>query len=70
MGVVHCLVFAHTEEGRAAGLDESVQTAMNRWRTIEQVKGRRPRFNMVEHYTHARDLMPVTWRYSYVQKDG
>ena len=67
MGVVHCLVFAHTEERRAAGLDESVQTAMNRWRIIEQAKGRRPRFNMVEHYTHARDLMPVTWRYSYVQ---
>ena len=56
-----------TGRARAAGLDESVQTAMNRWRIIEQAKGRRPRFNMVEHYTHARDLMPVTWRYSYVQ---
>jgi hypothetical protein len=42
------------------GLDDSVQNAMNRWRIIEEARGRRPRFNMVEHYTHARDLMPVT----------
>jgi hypothetical protein len=52
---------------RAAGLDSSVQNAMNRWRTIENAKGRRPRFNMIEHYSNARDLMPVTWGYSYVQ---
>ncbi len=25
---------------------------------------------MVEHYSHARGLMPVIWRYSYVQQDG
>lgn len=56
-----------TGRARAAGLGDSVQDAMNRWRTIEQAKGRRPRFNMVDHYTHVRDLMPVTWRYSYVQ---
>jgi len=61
--------FRRTAEGRArgAGLDGSVQDAMNRWRKIEQAKGRRPRFNMVDHYSHARDLMPVTWRYSFVQ---
>jgi hypothetical protein len=40
---------------------------MNRWRTIENAKGGRPCFNMVKHYSHARDLMTVTWRYSYVQ---
>ena len=56
-----------TGRARAAGLDDGVQNAMNRWRMIEEAKGRRPRFNMVEHYSHARDLMPVTWRYSYVQ---
>ena len=61
--------FRRTAEGRAraAGLDGSVQDAMNRWRKIEQAKGRRPRFNMVDHYSHAQDLMPVTWRYSFVQ---
>ncbi len=52
---------------RAANLDNSIQNAMNRWRTIENAKGWRPHFNMVEHYSHARDLMTVTWRYLYVQ---
>ena len=56
-----------TGRARAMGLDDSVQNAMNRWRIIEEARGRRPRFNMVEHYTHARDLMRVTWRFSYVQ---
>jgi hypothetical protein len=52
---------------RAANLDSGVQNAMNRWRTIEEAKGKRPRFNMVDHYSHAQDLMPVTCRYSFVQ---
>jgi len=52
---------------RVAGLGEDVQNAMNRWKKIEASKGRRPRFNMIEHYSDARELMPVTWRYSYVQ---
>ena len=61
--------FRRTAEGRAraAGLDISVQDAMYCWRKIEEAKGKCPRFNMVDHYTHARDLMPVTWRYSFVQ---
>jgi hypothetical protein len=62
-------IFRRTAEGRAqaANLDTGVQNAMNRWKKIEQAKGRRPRFNMVDHYSHARDLMYVTWRYSFVQ---
>ena len=61
--------FRRTATGRArgAGLDVSVQDAMNRWRKIEEAKGKRPRLNMVDHYTHARDLMPVTCRYVFVQ---
>ncbi len=44
--------FRRTAEGRARGanLDSGVQNAMNRWRTIEEAKGKRPRFNMVDHY--------------------
>jgi hypothetical protein len=63
------LTFRRTAEGRAraANLDSGVQNAMNRWKKIEQAKGMRPRFNMVDHYAHARDLMDVTWRYSFVQ---
>ena len=61
--------FRRTAEGRARGanLDSGVQNAMNRWRTIEEAKGKHPRFNMVDHYSHAQELMPVTWRYSFVQ---
>ncbi len=61
--------FRRTAEGRAraANLDTGVQNAMNRWKKIKQAKGRCPRFNMVDHYSHARDLMHVTWRYSFVQ---
>jgi hypothetical protein len=61
--------FCRMAEGRAqaANLDTGVQNAMNRWKKIEQAKGRHPRFNMVDHYSHARDLMHVTWRYSFVQ---
>jgi hypothetical protein len=61
--------FQRTAEGRAqaANLDSGIQNAMNRWKQIEQAKGRRSRFNMVDHYSHAQDLMHVTWRYSFVQ---
>ncbi len=61
--------FQRTAEGRAraAQLDSSVQNAMNRWRKIEKAKGKCPWFNMVDHYLHARQLMTVTWRYSFVQ---
>jgi hypothetical protein len=60
--------FRKTAEGRAqaANLESDVQNAMNRWRKIESACGRMPRFSMVAHYSDARDLMLVTWRYSYV----
>jgi hypothetical protein len=61
--------FQRTAEGRAgaAQLDSGDQNAMNRWRKIEEAKGKCPQFNMVDHYLHARQLMPVTWRYSFLQ---
>lgn len=61
--------FRKTAEGRAraANLESDVQNAMNRWRKIESARGRMPRFSMVDHYSDARDLMSVTWRYSYAQ---
>jgi hypothetical protein len=61
--------FRRTAKGRAraANLDSGIQNTMNRWKKKEQARGRRPRFNTVDHYSHARDLMHVTWRYSIVQ---
>jgi hypothetical protein len=60
----HCTV-----EGRArvANPDMGIQNEMNRWKKIEQAKGNCPRFNMVDHNPHARDLMHVMWRYSFFQ---
>jgi hypothetical protein len=42
--------FRRTAEGRAgvANLDSGVQNAMNRWRKIEEAKGKHPRFNMAD----------------------
>ena len=62
--------FRKTSETRAriAGLDGDTINAMNRWKTVERAQGRRPRWStMIKHYSDARELMPVTWRYSYVQ---
>jgi hypothetical protein len=62
--------FRKTAETRArtAGLDGDTINAMNRWKTVERARGRKPRWTtMIEHYSDARALMPVTWRYSYIQ---
>ena len=44
--------FRKSAEGRAraAGLDSDMQNAMNRWKKIESARGRKPKFNMVNHY--------------------
>lgn len=55
------------DRARAAHLDSNVQNAMKRWKKIKRARGRRPRFDMIDHYSSAQALMPVTWRYSYVQ---
>ena len=52
---------------KRAGIGEDLQNEMNRWRTVENAKGKRVRFNMRDHYPKACLLMPVTWRYSYAQ---
>jgi hypothetical protein len=54
-----------TAKGRAQGanLDIGVQNVMNRWKKIEEAWAKCPQFNMVDCYSHARDLMLVAWRY-------
>ena len=49
-----------------ANIAKEHQDQMNRWRTVENSQGRRPRFNMRQHYSEAVLLMPTTWFYSYV----
>ena len=60
--------FCKSAEGRAraAGLDSDMQNTTNHWKKIESAKGQQP-LNSVNHYLNVRDLMPVTWRYAYVQ---
>ena len=49
-----------------AGVGSEIVEAINRWRTVENAKGTRPKHNMRNHYTDARALAPMTWRYAYV----
>lgn len=52
---------------KRAGIGGDMQDEMNRWRNVENAKGKRVRFNMRMLYSEACLLMPVTWRYSYAQ---
>jgi hypothetical protein len=60
--------FQQTAKGKAwaAQLDSSVQNVINRWRKFEKAKGKCPWSNMIDHYSHARQLMSVTWQYLFV----
>lgn len=49
-----------------SGLGTKYSDAMNRWRTVENAKGKRPRFHMRQLYAEARLLMVTTWLYSYI----
>ena len=48
-----------------ANLSKQHIDKMNRWKTVENAKGRRPRVNMQQHYSEACLLMPTTWFYAY-----
>lgn len=50
---------------KKAGIKDDDLKVMNRWRSTEESKGKRPRRAMVDHYADARDLSSVKWRYSY-----
>jgi hypothetical protein len=50
---------------RRAGIKAEEVKVMNRWQTTEQAKGRRARHAMIDHYSDARGLTSITWKYSY-----
>ncbi len=56
-----------TAQSRAtrAGISAANQAKMNRWRTVENAKGKKPNFEMRDLYAGVLGQMPVTWRYSY-----
>jgi hypothetical protein len=59
--------YRKTSETRArrAGIPKDQVEVVNRWKTIERAKGRRPNLAMADHYANARELGTLTWRYSY-----
>ena len=59
--------FRKSAENRArrAGMQADEIKVMNRWKTVEQSKGKRPKHAMIDHYSDARALVAVTWRYLY-----
>jgi hypothetical protein len=50
---------------RSAGLPKDQVETMNIWRKIERSKGKMPEFDMADHYADAKQLITLTWRYSY-----
>ena len=59
--------FRKTSETRArrAGIPKDQVEMVNRWRKIERAGGRKPNFDMADHYSDASQLGTLTWRYSY-----
>ena len=59
--------FRKTSETRArrAGIPKDQVEVVNRWKTIERAKGKRPNLAMADHYANAKELGTLTWRYSY-----
>jgi hypothetical protein len=60
--------YRKTSETRArrAGVAKDDVETVNRWRKVERAKGKMPQFDMAEHYSDAKQLGTLTWRYSYV----
>lgn len=50
---------------RRAGIKADDIKVMNRWNVFENAQGRRPRLAMIDHYSDARSLVTITWRYGY-----
>eukprot|EP00804_Cyclotella_cryptica_P022765 CCRYP_004984-RA/>CCRYP_004984-RA protein AED:0.47 eAED:0.47 QI:0/0/0/1/0/0/2/0/115 len=50
---------------RRAGIPKDQVEMVNRWRNIERAGGRKPNFDMADHYSDASQLGTLTWRYSY-----
>eukprot|EP00804_Cyclotella_cryptica_P009196 CCRYP_003235-RA/>CCRYP_003235-RA protein AED:0.41 eAED:0.41 QI:0/0/0/1/0/0/2/0/290 len=59
--------FRKTSETRArrAGIPKDQVEMVNRWRKVERARGRKPNFDMADHYSDASQLGTLTWRYSY-----
>eukprot|EP00804_Cyclotella_cryptica_P012529 CCRYP_017722-RA/>CCRYP_017722-RA protein AED:0.41 eAED:0.41 QI:0/-1/0/1/-1/1/1/0/326 len=59
--------FRKTSETRArrAGIPKEQVEMVNQWRKVECAGGRKPNFDMADHYSDASQLGTLMWRYSY-----
>lgn len=53
-----------TTEARNKGVAENDIDAMNRWRSLENAKGKRPRLKMQDHYSDITMMIPTLLRFS------
>jgi hypothetical protein len=53
-----------TTQARNKGVQENDIDAMNRWRSTEQAKGRKPRLKMQDHYSDIQQMVPTLLRFS------
>ena len=53
-----------TSEARARGVDDRDVDLANRWRNVENARGRKPRLAMRDHYSDIRILIPALIKYS------
>jgi len=53
-----------TSTARTRGVDDKTVTLINRWRSFEQARGRRPAMSMKDHYSEIQILLPELIRYS------
>jgi len=54
-----------TSTARVRGVDDKIVTLINRWRTFEQARGRRPAMSMKDHYSDIQILLPELIKYSH-----
>jgi len=63
-GISRSFLQGVTTEARNRGVDENDINAMNRWRNVENAKGKRPRLKMQDHYSDIRMMVPTLLRFS------
>jgi len=54
-----------TSVARARGIDDKYVTLINRWRTVENSRGKKPSLPMHEHYSDISILVPEMVKFSY-----
>jgi hypothetical protein len=52
-----------TSEARARGVSPEDIDLINRWRSFESAKGKRPRMTMRDHYSDIRLMVPALVRF-------